>query len=188
MTSSSSTIYKIYEYIKNNYEKQSIEQIFEDLLLKNNYFFDIQLGYFSLLNELNKSGIQIEDKKTDVKKIRADYEYKQNVKKLYNETCIISGADIDECSICHIKPLSESSYNEKYDYNNGIILSESLHRLFDKYYFTINPETFEIIISQNIKHKKLLINNFIGKKLDIYKSSKKYLEYHYNKFNEKSNL
>lgn len=175
------TILDIYNYIKKDFEKKNIEQIFNELLNNDYHFFDIQLGYFKLLNELNS--IDIDDKKLQLKNIRADYEFKKKVKEYYNESCVISGADFDECSICHIKPFYLCNDDEKYDPCNGIILSESLHRLFDKYYFTINPNTFKIIISNEIKNKKLLINKYNNNLIiDLDINSKKYLEYHYNYF------
>lgn len=180
------SIQNIQNFIKNNYEKISIDQIFEELLFKNNYFFDIELAYFSFLNEMIKNGGTIDDKKTNLKEVRNDYNFKQKVKIYYNNTCIISKADIDECSICHIKPFYESDDDEKYDFRNGIILSESLHKLFDKYYFTIDPTTYKIIISNKIINKKLLINDFNNIKVNINKESLKYLQYHYNCFIEKN--
>lgn len=174
------TIYNIYSYIKDN-DNSNLEDIFNSLLNKY-YYFDIQLGYFSYLNYLENNNLDTNDKKLKFNEIRKDYEFKKSVKKIYNEKCVITNVDIDECSICHIKPCSESNDGEKYDYNNGLILSESLHRLYDKFLFTIDPETFEIVISDNIKNKKLSINQYNGKKLLLNLSSKKYLEYHYNIF------
>ena len=179
------TIFDIFTFIKNNSFELDMESMFEELERKYN-FFDVELGYYSYLNYLDKNNIQSNDKKMEFKEIRKDYNYKQNVKNIYNEKCIITGTDMDECSICHIKPLCESLDDEKYDFNNGIILSESLHRLFDKYLFTIHPDTFEIIISEKTKNKKSLINDFCNKKLDINFNSKKYLDDHYNKFISKN--
>jgi hypothetical protein len=176
------TIYNIYSYIKNN-DNDNLEDIFNKLLNKY-YYFDIQLGYFSYLNYLENNNLDTKNKKIKFNEIRKDYQFKNSVKKIYNEKCVITNVDIDECSICHIKPLSESNFDEKYDYNNGLILSESLHRLYDKFLFTINPETFEIIISDKIKNKNLSINKYNSKKLSLNLSSKIYLEYHYNIFNK----
>lgn len=170
------TINDIFLYFKNN--DLDIKDSF-DILLKKYYYFDIQLGYYSYLDYLERDDINIETKKLKFNEIRKDYEFKNLVKKIYNEKCVITNVDMDECSICHIKPLYESNDDEKYDYNNGIILSESLHRLYDKYLFTIHPEIYEIIISESIKNKNLSINKYNGIKLMLNPCSKKYLEYHY---------
>jgi len=174
------TIYNIFSYIKDN--DNNLEDIFNNLLNKY-YYFDIQLGYFTYLDYLEKNNLDIKDKKLKWNEIRKDYDFKNSVKKIYNEKCVISNVDMDECSICHIKPLGVSNDDEKYDCNNGLILSKSLHRLYDKYLFTINPETFQIIISDNIKNKNLSINQYMDKKLSLNPFSKKYLEYHFNIFN-----
>ncbi len=181
------TIEEIYNYIKDKYNKYEIEYIFNELA-KKYYIFDIQLGYIEYINELlNTTDISketIDKNKLKMREARQDYQFKQDIKKFYNEKCIITDADIEECSICHIKPLYECNDDEKYDYRNGIILSESLHRLFDKYLFSINPDTLEIVISKNIQNKNLLINNYINKFVYINLESMDYLKYHYNKFIE----
>lgn len=179
------TIYDIFTFIKNNINTyKNLEEIFNQLLDKY-YYLDVQLGYFSYLNYLENNdmnAINKEDIKFKFNEMRKDYQFKQNVKKIYNSKCVITDAEMYECSVAHIKPLSQSNNDEKYDYNNGMILSESLHRLYDKYLFTIEPNTFEIIVSENIKNKKSLINQYNGKVLVLNSNSKKYLEYHYNEF------
>lgn len=55
-----------------------------------------------------------------------------------------------------------------------------MHSLFDKYYFSINPETLIIEVDKTKENVGLLEYN--NKKVYIDKNSKKYLIYHYNQF------
>ena len=62
--------------------------------------------------------------------------------------CVVTGNDcLDELTAIHLIPVSE---DENYDINNGLLLTENLHRTFDKYYWSINPNTLIIEINDNI--------------------------------------
>lgn len=102
--------------------------------------------------------------------------FKQNLCEKYKK-CIVTGNDIDECDACHIVPL-EIKYS--YNINNGLLLSSSLHKTFDKFYWSINPNTSCIEVLKN--NKNLLINNFINKKIILEKETLENLRWHYEKF------
>ena len=81
---------------------------------------------------------------TEEKVKRKDKQFRDKVKSFYNNKCVISGRSEIVCEVAHIKPFSESDPEEKYDPNNGILLSADLHKLFDTKLFTIDPETFQL--------------------------------------------
>ena len=63
--------------------------------------------------------------------------------------CIISGSDAIECEAAHIIPYAECNQNinsmkKMYERSNGLLLNLCLHKLFDKYIFSINPWTSEV--------------------------------------------
>ena len=66
------------------------------------------------------------------------------------DKCIISDMDKEVCEAAHIIPFSESN---NFDIDNGLLLNSILHKLFDKYYWSINPTTLCVEIF------KLQINN-----------------------------
>jgi putative restriction endonuclease len=101
------------------------------------------------------------------------------------EKCIISGNGEIVCEACHIKPYILCNEKEKSDVNNGLLLDSSLHKLFDNYLISINPNTFALEISN-----KLDMNNYNfawkykNKLIKVNNISRKYLEFHYNLFNK----
>lgn len=46
--------------------------------------------------------------------------------------CIITGSDNIVCEACHIMPFAVCSESDKYNINNGLLLRNDLHNLFDK--------------------------------------------------------
>lgn len=85
-----------------------------------------------------------------------------------------------ECEVAHIKPLYE-----KYDYSidNSLLLTSSIHKTFDNYLWSINPDTMKI--ECKYPDKKLTINNYNNKKINIENISQKLkdnLNIHYQKF------
>lgn len=81
----------------------------------------------------------------------------------------------------HIKEFSKClTNNEKYDINNGILLCKNMHSLFDKYYFSINPETFMVEVDKTKENVGL--SEYNNKKVYIDENSIKYFIYHYENF------
>jgi predicted restriction endonuclease len=75
-------------------------------------------------------------------------EFRNQILQKFNNTCIISGVTcIDELTAAHIIPINEI---ENYDIDNGLLLLENLHKTYDKYYWSINPDLLQIEINNNI--------------------------------------
>ena len=65
--------------------------------------------------------------------------------------CPIDNLDYTLCEACHIVPYSESKENQKFDVFNGILLTPTLHRIYDKNYFKIDENSCRVkIIEENI--------------------------------------
>ena len=74
-------------------------------------------------------------------------EFRQKVLELYDSKCIISKNDcITELEACHIIPISTE---EDYSLNNSLLLEHNIHSTFDKYLWSINPDTFIIEVKDN---------------------------------------
>jgi hypothetical protein len=114
---------------------------------------------------------------------RTDKTFKEEVKKRYNE-CIISNYNKNQCDVAHIKPFSEcNNISDKYNPDNGLLLSKDIHIQFDKYIFTIDPETSKVVLNTSIKDiNTYSIFQYNHKKIDISSNSKIYLKYHYANF------
>ncbi len=88
----------------------------------------------------------------------------------------------------HIKSFSDSSPNEKYDINNGLLLVANADALFDKHLITIN-ENKELIFSFLLEHDfklrgQLLLNQPLFKDV-LNEERMEYLKYHHQIFIEK---
>jgi predicted restriction endonuclease len=168
--------YLVFREIFLNWKKYNFKT--QDLCFENLFIImqDI-LKYDINCNELNEY-LRITD--NDELNRMQQNKFKENLFIKYKK-CIITENDVDECEACHIIPL-ERKYS--YDVNNGILLSSSLHKTFDKFIWSINPITSCIEIN-NENNKKYLINNFNNNKINLDKETLKNLEWHYEKFCEK---
>ena len=72
--------------------------------------------------------------------------FRKELIKKYNK-CIISDSIDIECEACHIIPYSIC---KNFDIDNGLLLSSDLHKTFDKYLWSINPNTLTVKINKNI--------------------------------------
>jgi hypothetical protein len=61
------------------------------------------------------------------------------------QRCIITNSEIFDA--CHIVPFSSSS---NMDVNNGMLLNKCHHDYYDKYFWSINPYTYQIEINYNL--------------------------------------
>jgi len=107
-------------------------------------------------------------------------EFRIGLIKRYN-TCIITDMDEEVCEAAHIIPFNKS---ENFDINNGILLNCILHKLFDKYLFSINPETLCIEVSDRGLQYEMLSNNKNKKiqKLELYNETIDNIKNHYSIF------
>ncbi len=96
--------------------------------------------------------------------------FKKEIPKIYNYTCCISGLRIDAIDnismidACHIIPFSES-YNDTI--TNGIALSPTLHRAFDRGLISID-NNYKVLVNNNfseINRTPYNIKQFTGIKL-----------------------
>lgn len=151
------TIYE--QYIKFGYDNEELYKLHLDFMLKNLYTITIIKNNRMRLDQTN---------------------FRKKILQKFNNKCIITNETCcDELTAAHIIPISE---NENYDIDNGLLLSEILHRTFDKYKWSINPDTCTIVINnqQNVgsikKYKNQKINLLMNDK--IYEN----IQSHYNIF------
>ena len=99
----------------------------------------------------------------------------------YNGRCIITRIDLPELLVAsHIKPWAASSNKERLDVNNGLLLSATYDRLFDKGLITFNRNG-EILLSPLIRTEnieRLGLSQGTKYNLQINKSMEEYLSYH----------
>lgn len=106
--------------------------------------------------------------------------FRTNVAKMYNNRCKLTKMELPGCQACHIYPYANCKFDEDKKTNlNGILLSSTLHDIFDKNYFYIDEVSCCIIIKiTEYDELNKLLNQIKGKyikELDNV-NSKKYIK------------
>jgi predicted restriction endonuclease len=113
-------------------------------------------------------------------------EFRNEILNKFNYKCIISNIScIDELTAAHIIPIKD---NENYDIDNGLLLTENLHKTYDKYRWSINPDTLLVEINKNINVGS--IKYYENQKILLQMNTELYsnLLIHYNTFIEKNKI
>ena len=114
-----------------------------------------------------------ETKEENIRKKQKNF--RNELLKIWDYKCAITGVDESECDACHILPIeSGGTYNS----HNGILLSKSLHSSFDKGLWTISSKNNKII---KISNKNLTIDKYVGQTINLPAEMLDYLNWH-NKF------
>lgn len=118
--------------------------------------------------------------------------FRENLLSEFNSKCIFTKINIPTLLIAsHIKPWNKSDDQEKLDWNNGLLLSPTFDKLFDKGFISFTDDS-ELLISRDLSNeiiKELGIE--LGKKYNLKLNDKKkeYLKYHrINIFESKYNF
>ena len=110
-------------------------------------------------------------------------EFRQQLLDRFNNRCIVMGNDCPlELEACHIIPVAT---NEDYSLENSLLLERNIHNTFDKYYWAINPDTFQMEILNDVNIGT--IKKYQNIKLLLCDDMKDYLREHYNIFMSKQN-
>lgn len=105
--------------------------------------------------------IKITDKNLGARLSQSEFRY--GLMNLYSSRCVVSSnSNPDELEAAHIVGVADGG---DYLLSNRLILEANLHKTFDKYKWTINPDTLEIVI--NPAYNCGSINKYIGEKLNI---------------------
>lgn len=109
--------------------------------------------------------------------------FRENALIRFNNKCLITGVSQTETlEAAHIVPVSESKTIEDSYNDNALLLISDLHKLFDSYMFSINPETMKIerVVELDPYYDKLLSKKI---KFKFNEQELANLKIHYDKFN-----
>lgn len=107
-------------------------------------------------------------------------EFRNDILNKFNYKCVVSGETCkEELTASHIIPVAD---NEDYDIDNGLLLRENLHKTFDNFMWSINPNTLKIEIRNNCNVGQ--IREYVGNVIDFNMNSylKSNLICHYEEF------
>lgn len=170
----------ITKYINDNNNIKSFVDIYNDLIK------DYSDGDIKFIFNLEYN-INIEETLKIEYELREKRFYQQKLRKealiFYNNKCIISDIKRKKClEVAHIKPVSHcESLKEKSDVENTFVLWIDLHKYFDNFDFSINPNTCKIEIKQNCEDYDFL-KEYENKKLNLTEKNKLYLQWHYDAY------
>ena len=173
---------KVKEYNKQLEEyNKKLEQIkapLKDIEQKKNSKETDYNNIIQKIKEKNNDSVYIN---TNIRNPQLQNEYRKAIIQRFNK-CIISDYDSEVCEAAHIVPFSES---ENFEIDNGLLLNCVLHNLFDKYYWSINPDTFCIeIFKPDTSNIYSILKEYDNKYIEIlkeYPKIKEYLKNHYDK-------
>lgn len=98
--------------------------------------------------------------------------------------CVVTQKNISrECEACHIIPYAEGG---DFSIDNGLLISSTLHKLFDDFTWSINPSDYTIDILCDDENVVGSILEYAGKKINVKPNENmtKNLEWHWNKYLE----
>ena len=133
------------------YFPNSAETNLIDKTLRNKYLEGIESDF--LLGKVSQPSLEYSEFE---KKETRSVLFKTEVPKIYRYTCAISGhqiqttADIRMIDACHIKPWSKTQDDS---IQNGISLSPTLHRAFDRFLITIDSN-YRVLISPSLLERE----------------------------------
>lgn len=153
--------YTVYESLSNKYNKELLQIIFKR-------FFNINFS---------QKELELKEKRTGQELFRDKIIQR-------DKKCIITGNSPLMCEAAHIIPFNESTDEQKYDINNGILLNAGYHRLFDELQISIDPITCRVVVGDGFKNDTS-VNKYDGQHVNINKETKKYLKTHYQQFQNK---
>jgi superfamily II DNA or RNA helicase len=88
----------------------------------------------------------------------------------------------------HIKPVTDCNEYEKRDTDNILLLWTDLHRCFDRYKLTINPNTCKVEVNTD-NEEYLFIKQYNGIHVkELSEGNLRYLQYHYNQYVKHNNI
>jgi putative restriction endonuclease len=132
--------------------------------LTKQYYTDNATTYLDLFHQIENKLLEESPAQyaVEIKQLLADHQeeevfmrgsvFKREIPKLYQNTCCISGLKVESIrtvsmiDACHIIPFSES-YNDTV--SNGIALSPTLHRAFDRGLISIDKE-YRVMIAKDL--------------------------------------
>ena len=162
---------KLLDIIKKTPKEQILDKI--DFLEKNYVLADIKYALYTvhgpntIIEEREKRDGQINLRKQVL---------------VRDKSCVITGHNSECCEVSHIKPFYDCNNEEKYDKNNALLLSSSYHKLFVKYYWSINPKTKKIEISNKVVDNSFPIFLYKDKKIKLNEEQLQYMKIHYKEF------
>ena len=140
-------------------KEQSVRQAWETLMNEYPHLFQKQIKFAT---------VQCRDDTTLRKLVRAR-----------DQVCVISGHAQARCEVAHIKPFAKCENDqERYTIHNALLMDAGLHKLFDTYRFSINPDTCKVVVRP--AQEDLGIEQYHGQIVKVSDEAKEFITLHYS--------
>jgi len=107
--------------------------------------------------------------------------FREELLKKYKK-CMITTDDTSTCEAqleaAHIIPFCQDMNNNSID--NGLLLKANIHKTFDRYYWTINPDTLMVEVKNNVDAGDIM--KYRGKKIECSVNMIKNLRERYSEY------
>lgn len=146
----------------------------------NNYGFKVPSDFLKIL-ELIMWTRKIEWVKEVFDRGTAQDEFRKNLI-IRDKKCVVSQKHIaKECQACHIIPFSEGG---SYSISNGLLIANTFHKLFDDFYWSINPKNYKIDVLFDDEEIVGSIYEYKDKKINVEPTQEMTLNinWHWNKY------
>ena len=128
--------------------------------------------------EAEKLHLKGEEKQQFVKVRVNQGVFRENLLKKYDRCCLCGIKNKGLLMASHIRPWSDSTPEQKLDYNNGLLLCPNHDKLFDKGYITFD-DAGNIQISESLSVRdRHLLNISPDMSITITDNMKEYIKYH----------
>jgi len=99
----------------------------------------------------------------DIVKRQGQAQFRKKVLEAYDRRCAVSGCDVEQVlDAAHIVPYRGPATNHV---TNGILLRADLHTLFDLLLISVNPQSFKVEVSPQVRNS--VYREFHGRKLRL---------------------
>ncbi len=171
---------ELYNLIINLNSEKELEQKYEEMIkIYPDCIEKINLVFYDMY-EYEYIEIIEKDETIEQREKRLDTNYRNIIREKY-KTCMITGKPLCVSQVAHIYPHTLCKPYEKYDQDNGFLLSAELHILFDNFQFKINPDTLIMTFSQDILDDDTMsyYKQYHNKKIELSDKQKDYLRKKY---------
>ena len=164
----------LYKYI--NLQKLDADALYKHLINDTKYNVEeIEFALYDLFEyEPSTKLYELRERR-----LKQEQFHKQIIER--DKKCIISNRLSKVCQACHIIPYSICTEEQKYDPDNGLLLSADIHLLFDNYLLSINPISKQVILSDELLNNDDY-NQYHLKEIILTTKQKKYLKHHWDIF------
>ena len=127
--------------------------------IENHNDFEVSTPYESMIvheleSDTGSDYLPSEENKKEVKRVlqvirEGQQKFRDKILRTYGYSCCISGCKI----ICVLEAAHITPYNgaDSNVINNGLCLRSDLHKLWDKYLIAINPDSYKVELSSQLK-------------------------------------